>query len=211
RVPRGRGRVIVSGVPLGTIYRQAESGCEPRRPTQLPRYTRDYSAVLRDAMTSFAPSTSTPPNVDPRVSVTRLTTNTGRPFVLVMPWLGSPEPVSIHLAEVAGCASVREEVEGVDLPVTFGSIFATLSGPAILTWDEGGCVEVVEEQPEVAEPAPPKVADDGCASGGSGLVLLTLGLVVRRRSLRGRAGQVGRAVSSSERSNSTQWRIRSPW
>lgn len=199
RVPRGRGRVIVSGVPLGTIYRQAESGCEPRRPAQLPRYTRDYSAVLREAMSSFAPSFSTPPSVDPRVSVTRLVTESGRPFVLVVPWLGSPEPVSIHLTEAAGCASVREEVEGVELPVTFGSLFATLSGPAILTWDEGGCAEVVEEQPELVEPAPPKVVDDGCSSGaGWGAGLISLALLAWRRFHRGRAGQVGRCVASCE-------------
>lgn len=199
RVPRGRGRVIVSGVPLGAIYRQAESGCEPRRPARLPRYTRDYSAVLRDAMSSFAPSFSTPPSVDPRVSVTRLVTESGRPFVLVVPWLGSPEPVSIHLAEAAGCSSVREEVEGVELPITFGSLFATLSGPAILTWDEGGCAEVVEEQPELVEPAPPKVVDDGCSSGaGWGAGLIPLALLVGRRFHRGRAGQVGRCVASCE-------------
>ena len=212
RVPRGRGRVIVSGIPLGTIYRQAESGCEPRRPTRLPRYTRDYSAVLRDAMSSFAPSFSTPPSVDPRVSVTRLATGSGRPFVLVVPWLGSPEPVSIHLSEAAGCASVREEVEGVELPITFGSLFATLSGPAILTWDEGGCVEVVEEQPEVAEPAPPKVVDDGCASAGwSGFGLISLGLLALRRFARGRARQVGQGVASSRPARATLRRSSIPW
>lgn len=177
RVPRGRGRVIVSGVPLGAIYRQAESGCEPRRPLELPRYTRDYSAVLREAMAVFAPSSSTAPSIDPRVSVTRLATDSGRPFVLVVPWLGSPEPVSIHLSEVAGCASVREEIEGVDLPVTFGSLFATLSGPAILTWDEGGCAAVVEEQQaEVAEAEPDTTRDrdEGCLGGESNHLFLWL-------------------------------------
>lgn len=190
RVPRGRGRVIVSGVPLGATYRVAESGCDARRPASLPRYTKDFSAVLREAMTSLTGTTTSIKSDDPRVSVTRLTTEGGRPFVLVIPWLGTPEPVSIHIGEAAGCDSVRDEVEGVELPMTFGTLFTTLDGPAILTWDEDGCVEVVEEQPEVAEPTPPKVVDDGCAGGGQGLsllgflVTLALGGRVRRRAYR---------------------------
>jgi hypothetical protein len=183
RVPRGRGRVIVSGVPLGALYRQPETAhCDARRPEALPRYPVGYSAVLREAMTNLVGagvgSLPTLRSDNPRATLRRLTTASGKPFVLVLPWTVGPETVAITIDEASGCTSIREELEGVDLPVTFGSLFTAFEGPAILTWGEGnGCSNTVGS-PEVAEPSPPPVVDDdGCQSGPLPLGLAALALL----------------------------------
>ncbi len=183
RVPRGRGRVIVSGVPLGAIYRVAEGQCDERRPDTLPRYTEGYSSVLRSAMAGLTQTSAVIRADNPQVSLTRFTTPAGRAFVLAIPWTTEPAPVALTFPEAAGCESIREELEGVDLPLTFGALFTTLAGPAIFTWGDSEVCNTAVEAPEHVEPEPePSRADDGCRGGGPvGLALLFFFFVSRTR------------------------------
>jgi hypothetical protein len=200
RVPRGRGRVIVSGVPLGAIYRVAEGQCDPRRPDSLPRYTEGYSSVLRSAMAGLTQATASVRGDNPQVSLTRFTTPAGRAFVLAIPWTTEPEPIALTFPEAVGCESVREELEGVELPLTFGSLFTTLEGPAIFTWRGSDVCSTAVEAPEQVEPEPePSRADDGCRGGGPvGLAMTILFLVIRCRRVRRVAS--ARRASRSRRS-----------
>jgi len=186
RVPRGRGRVIVSGVPLGAIYRVAQGQCDQRRPDSLPRYTEGYSSVLRSAMAGLTQSSATVRADNPQVSLTRFTTPAGRAFVLAIPWTTEPAPVALTFPEAATCESVREELEGVDLPLTFGALFTTLEGPAIFTWGDSDACNTDVEAPEQVEPEPePSRADDGCRGGGPvGLAMMVLFSVIRCRRAR---------------------------
>ncbi len=194
RIPRGRGRIYALGLGLGAHYRLPETTCDGTRPAALAQRPSGFSAVTREVMSDLVEAGGAAPSVRadaPSVALHRLTSAAGEPLVLAIPWANEPVSLALTIPELARCERVREVLEGRELPVTFGSVLATLDGPAIFTWSTADCAPpvVVEPAPEVVEPSPPR-ADGGCGGAQtSGIVGLfaVLTLVVKSRPGRLRA------------------------
>jgi len=194
RIARGRGRIIALGLGLGAHYRQPELTCDGTRPANLPQRPSGFSAVVRAVMAGLVEDAgaAAPVRADaPTLAIHRLTTRAGRPFVLVIPWGNGAVSTALAIPEAARCERVREEIEGVELPLTFGTLLATIERPSIFTWRDEDCARPIEPEPtpEIVEPAP-RPSDEGCAGGGglaawAGLVLLgALVAAVRSRTAR---------------------------
>ncbi|MBL8786032.1 MAG: DUF459 domain-containing protein, partial [Deltaproteobacteria bacterium] len=194
RLARGRGRVIALGVGLGSAYRLPETTCDAGAPASIGKRAQGFSQVMREAMSTLVASGGIGPSVrseSASVALHRMRARDGKPFVLAIPWTSGDGVVTAALTipEAGDCDVVHEELEGYDLPVTFGSIFVSLERPAIFTWHASRCGPVVAEaEAEVAE-AEPKVSDEGCAGGGAGAgvlaVLVGIGWALGRRGLGG--------------------------
>lgn len=180
RIARGRGRIVALGLDLGTHYGQPELTCDGTRPANLPQRPSGFSAVVRAVIAGLVEDAgaSAPVRADaPTLSIHRLLTRAGAPLVLVIPWGNGPVSAALVIPEAARCSRVREEIEGAELPLTFGTLLATIERPAIFTWRAEDCERPIEPEPtpEVVEPEP-RTRDEGCAGGGgAGTLLLAVG------------------------------------
>jgi len=195
RIPRGRGRIFALGLGLGAQYRLPETSCDGSRPAALAQRPSGFSSVTREVMSDLveAAGATVPLQADaPLVALHRMTSANGEPLVLAIPWADGPVSVALTIPEIARCRRITELLEDIELPVTFGSVLTTLSGPALFTWRSQDCEPPSDSEPhpEIAEPEPTR-SDEGCAAGapfvGIGTFAL-LALVLARR-LRSRPGR----------------------
>lgn len=207
RLARGRGKVVALGVELGVSYRVPETTCDASAPAAIGKRAQGFSQVMREAMSALVESGGVGAPVrseSANVVLHRMRARDGKAFVLAIPWASGSGVVTAALTipEASDCNVVHEELEGYDLPVTFGAIFVSLEKPAIFTWHASQCgPAVAEAEAEVAE-AEPKGSDEGCAGGGLGSVLgvlMVAAVVGARRGWRGALGGLGvvGAVSSA--------------
>jgi len=184
RIPRGRGRIYALGLALGAQYRLPETTCDGTRPAALAQRPTGFSAVTREVMSDLVEAVGAiaPLRSDTAtVALHRLTSATGAPLVLAIPWDNGPLAMTLTISDLVRCQRVTEVLADFDLPVTFGSLLTTLDGPALFTWNAADCAPPIDNEltPEVVEPRPTD-SEGGCAGSTSpGLAGLLLSLAWR--------------------------------